>query len=327
LDARLSTQYGETILKFDLAGKIALVTGANRGIGKAITEALLNNGAAKVYAAVRDVASAKPLQDAHGDKIVPVEFDLARPDLIVAAAKAAGDVHLVVNNAGVLRTATPLAAEAIESMQYEVERNVYGLMRVAQAFAPVLKANGGGAFAQLNSVASLKSFPDFATYCASKAASYSITQALRKFLGEQGTAVFSVHPSPPTWPTPPDSPTSPNRRSLSPTPSWPRSRPDSSTSSPTRRQNRSAIPTPPSPPTLSKTTRLKAETPHGHNSDETSFPRSLPPRRRGAGIWIHDRCAVHGNLSKWHSRPRLCRGNGCPIHRAQRSEARWVGSR
>lgn len=74
--------------------------------------------------------------------------------------------------------------------------NVFGLIRMAQAFAPSLKSNGGGAFVQLNSVASLKSFAPFATYCASKAAAYSITQALRELLAEQGTAVVSVHPGP-----------------------------------------------------------------------------------------------------------------------------------
>src|SRR5436309_8949899 len=74
--------------------------------------------------------------------------------------------------------------------------NVFGLIRMAQAFAPVLAANGGGAFVQLNSVVSVKSFPDFATYSASKAAAYSITQALRDRLKAQGTLVVSVHPGP-----------------------------------------------------------------------------------------------------------------------------------
>ena len=81
-------------------------------------------------------------------------------------------------------------------MKAEFEVNVLGLMRMARAFAPVLAANGGGAFVQLNSVVSIKSFPDFATYCASKAASYSITQSLRAVLGKQGTQVVSVHPGP-----------------------------------------------------------------------------------------------------------------------------------
>ena len=72
--------------------------------------------------------------------------------------------------------------------------NVFGLIRMAQAFAPVLKPNGGGAFVQINSVASLVCASNFATHSASKAAAYSITQALRELLGQQGTAVLSVHP-------------------------------------------------------------------------------------------------------------------------------------
>ena len=114
----------------------------------------------------------------------------------MAAAKSAGDVQLVVNNAGVLRNAAPLADDAIEALQFEININVFGLMRMARAFAPVIEANGGGAFVQLNSVASLKSFPDFATYAASKAAAYSMTQALRDVLKPRGIAVLSVHPGP-----------------------------------------------------------------------------------------------------------------------------------
>ncbi len=183
-------------MSFDIREKTALVTGANRGIGKAIVEACIQSGARKVYAAVRTLESAAPLVEAHGHRVVPVPFDLLEPGTITAAAESANDVQLVVNNAGVLRSATPLAEEAIEALQFEMEVNVLGLMRTAQAFAPVLKSNGGGAFVQLNSVASLKSFPPFATYCASKAAAYSLTQALRNLLSEQGTAVVSVHPGP-----------------------------------------------------------------------------------------------------------------------------------
>jgi short-subunit dehydrogenase len=149
-----------------------------------------------VYAAVRNPDSAADLVRTSGGRVVAVELDLARPATITAAAKAAKDVQLVVNNAGVLKTSGPLDAGALDALQFEIDVNVYGLIRVAQAFAPVLAVNGGGAFVQLNSVVSLKNFADFATYSASKAAAYSITQALREKLKAQGTHVVSVHPGP-----------------------------------------------------------------------------------------------------------------------------------
>ncbi|QEG40924.1 SDR family oxidoreductase [Roseimaritima ulvae] len=183
-------------MAFDVQNKTVLVTGANRGIGKVILEEALRRGAKKVYAAVRNVDSAADLVVAHGDRVVPLRLDLEDPASITAAAEEADDVDLVVNNAGVLKTAGALAAEAVETLQYEMNVNVYGLLRVAQAFAPGLKARGGGALVQLNSVASVRSFSDFATYAASKAASYSLTQALQASLGEQGTQVVSVHPGP-----------------------------------------------------------------------------------------------------------------------------------
>lgn len=193
---RLSTKQFKMQNNYDVKGKIALVTGANRGIGKTIVASLLNSGATKIYAAVRNPDTASSLIEAYGDRVAPIRIDLEDPGSITAAAEQAGDVQLVVNNAGVLRTAGPLADDAIQSLEFEMNINVYGLIRMAQAFAPVIKSNGGGAFVQLNSVASIKNFADFATYSASKAAAYSITQALRDHLKKDGITVLSVHPGP-----------------------------------------------------------------------------------------------------------------------------------
>ncbi len=183
-------------MSYDIAQKTALITGANRGIGQATVESFLAHGAKKIYAGVRSLEKADALVEAHGEKIVPIEIDYEKPETIEAAAKVASDVEVVVSNAGVLVGAQVMAADVIEQFQKELNINVYGLLRMAHAFAPVLKANGGGAFVQLNSIASLRSFPDFATYPASKAASYSFTQALRPVFEDQGTAVLSVHPGP-----------------------------------------------------------------------------------------------------------------------------------
>ncbi len=183
-------------MTYNLINKVILVTGANRGIGKVITETFLEAGAAKVYAAVRNIASVAPLVEQYGTRVVPLHVDLADPESINAAAETAKDVNIVINNAGTFRGGELLSADAIESLSFQMDINVYGLINMAKAFAPILKANGGGVFAQLNSVVSIKAFANFAAYSASKAASYSITQSLKEILGEQGIRVLSIHPGP-----------------------------------------------------------------------------------------------------------------------------------
>jgi NAD(P)-dependent dehydrogenase (short-subunit alcohol dehydrogenase family) len=179
-----------------LDNSIILITGANRGIGKAMLTAFLAAGAAKVYAGARDPAGLDPMVAEHGERVVPLRIDVTEPSSVQAAATTASDVQVVVNNAGVLAVASPLEAGAKEALDLEMAVNVHGLLHMAQAFAPVLKANGGGVFVQMNSVASMKNFAGFSTYSASKAAAYSITQGLRELLGAQGTRVLSVHPGP-----------------------------------------------------------------------------------------------------------------------------------
>ncbi|MEM6978709.1 MAG: SDR family oxidoreductase [Planctomycetota bacterium] len=183
-------------MTFSLENKTVLVTGANRGIGRTIVEQALSRGAQKVYAAVRQLESADSLVEEFGDRVVPIQVDITDDVSVKKAAETASDVDVVVNNAGVLTTTSAIDADAMKSLAFEFDVNVFGLVRVAQAFAPVLKANGGGALVQLNSVVSVKTFGQFTTYSASKAASYSVTQGLRETLRDQGTHVVSVHPGP-----------------------------------------------------------------------------------------------------------------------------------
>ncbi len=176
--------------------KIVLVTGANRGIGRSIVDTAIESGAAKVYTAVRDPDSASELIERYGSVVHPIRIDLDSPETIDIAASQATDVDIVINNAGIMRMKTVLDQDSIDALADEMRINTFGLMRMAQAFAPILRKNGGGALVQINSVASVRASAAFATYCASKAACYSITQSLKDQLADQGTLVVSVHPGP-----------------------------------------------------------------------------------------------------------------------------------
>ena len=167
----------------------ALVTGANRGIGKAFADALLDRGATKVYAAVRDVATVTD------PRLVPIQLDVTDPDRVAAVAHELDDVQLVVNNAGVLHVAIPPSA-SLDTARVELETNYLGLVSMTQAFAPVLERNGGGAFVNVLSVFSWVATPLLSTYSASKAAAWSFTNAARIVLKRQGTQVVGVYAGP-----------------------------------------------------------------------------------------------------------------------------------
>ncbi|WP_096086460.1 SDR family oxidoreductase [Agaribacterium haliotis] len=183
-------------MSFSIEGKVALVTGANRGIGKAIVESLIAHGAKKVYLAVRNPETTLELSQRYGDKVLALQFDASDEQSFTALAEQAQDVELVVNNAGVLEPAAPLSDNAVKALEYEMTVNVYGLIHIAQKFAPILQEKSEAAFVQLNSVASIKNFTPFTTYSASKAAAYSITQGLKDEFAEKGIQVLSVHPGP-----------------------------------------------------------------------------------------------------------------------------------
>jgi NAD(P)-dependent dehydrogenase (short-subunit alcohol dehydrogenase family) len=171
-----------------IEGTVALVTGANRGIGKAFVQALLERGAATVYAGARDPSSV----DVADPRVIPIALDVTSDADVAAAAEQAGDVRLVINNAGVAETGTPLEAD-LDAARRHYEVNVLGVVRTTQAFAPVLARNGDGAFVNVLSLVSWAAIPVLSTYAASKAAAWSYTNAARIQLQLQGTHVVGVH--------------------------------------------------------------------------------------------------------------------------------------
>ncbi|MGJ8735636.1 SDR family oxidoreductase [Zobellia laminariae] len=182
-------------MSISIENKVALVTGANRGIGKAIVESFINHGAKKVYLAVRDTSSTKELEEKYGNKVVTIKADVSNSQSIKDLAQKANDVDVVVNNAGLGTPYATIGENVEEDFRQQLEVNAFGLLRVANAFAKTLE-DKKGALVQLNSIASIKNFSQLSTYSASKAASYSLTQGLRTELGAKGVSILSVHPGP-----------------------------------------------------------------------------------------------------------------------------------
>ena len=165
-----------------------VVTGAGRGLGRHLVDALLERGAAKVYGLARDTATVR-----NDSRVVAVRFDLRDPDSIAAAAHQAADATLLINNASTAWFATPLEAD-LNVVHQELAVNFEGLYRTIRAFVPVLETNGGGHIVNVLSLLSLASTPPMTGYSASKAAAHSLTQALRPVLATKGITVHGVYP-------------------------------------------------------------------------------------------------------------------------------------
>jgi NAD(P)-dependent dehydrogenase (short-subunit alcohol dehydrogenase family) len=169
----------------NIEGSVAFVTGANRGLGAAYAQALLQRGAAKVYAAARQPESVTD------SRLVKVRVDLTDRATIVEAAAIASDATLVINNAGI-STSTPILGDE-DRLRQEVDVNYLGPVALSRNFAPVLGTNGGGALVNVLSALSWVTLPTTGAYAAAKAAMWSATNALRLALAEQNTLVVAVH--------------------------------------------------------------------------------------------------------------------------------------
>ena len=170
-----------------IAGSVALVTGANRGLGRAYARELVNRDAAKVFGAAR-----------HPDQVtepgvIPIALDITDPRRAAAVAAACADASLLVNNAGVMKASTFIDSPGLAAARAEMETNYFGTLSMCRAFAPVLASNGGGAIVNMLSVTSFYTNPFNASYGASKAAAWSLTNGVRLELHHQGTLVVAVH--------------------------------------------------------------------------------------------------------------------------------------
>jgi NAD(P)-dependent dehydrogenase (short-subunit alcohol dehydrogenase family) len=173
----------------DISASIPVVTGASRGLGRHLVDALLDRGAARVYALARDTTKVR-----RDPRVVPVVFDLTDVPSINAAAPRCADATLLINNASTAEFAGPLDADP-DAIRREISVNYEGTYATIRAFVPVLEANGGGHVVNVLSLLSLASTPPMTGYSASKAAAHSLTQALRPVLAARGIAVHGVYPA------------------------------------------------------------------------------------------------------------------------------------
>ncbi|WP_431869574.1 SDR family oxidoreductase [Nocardiopsis eucommiae] len=171
---------------FAVEGSVALVTGANRGLGRLFAQQLLERGAERVYAAARRPGEI----DLPG--VVPLELDITDDASVARARARAGDVTLLVNNAGISNW-TDLVTSELAALRQEMDTNFWGTLAMVRAFAPVLAANGGGAILNVLSAQSWFAYPGTNGYHAAKAAQWALTNGVRLELADQGTLVTGLH--------------------------------------------------------------------------------------------------------------------------------------
>jgi NAD(P)-dependent dehydrogenase (short-subunit alcohol dehydrogenase family) len=174
-----------------VSNKVALVTGANRGIGAAIVQEMLNAGVSKIYATARDPKTLPAFGDA---RVVSLQLDVKSDTSVNAAASIAKDVDILVNNAGTMAFGD--INNSIETFEEDMETNYFGTLRVLRAFTPQFVARKSGTIANVSSVVGLSAVPVMAGYSASKAAVHSITQTLRGTLEKDNITVIGIYPGP-----------------------------------------------------------------------------------------------------------------------------------
>jgi len=183
-------------IKVSPKGKVALVSGSNRGIGKAITIELLKRGAKKVYAGARNPYTLNYLKEQYGDRLVPIALDVTDDQSIEKVAQKATDVEILINNAGVFAMGGFFAEDTYQSLKTNLEVNVWGLIKLTHELIDSLKNKDSAAIVNIASLAGLANMPMGATYSATKAAVHSIIQGMRGELINHNILVVGVYPGP-----------------------------------------------------------------------------------------------------------------------------------
>lgn len=176
--------------------KTAFITGANRGIGKAIAIELLENGLKTLYAGARNLETIKALKDVYGNRIIPVQIDVTDQASIASAASQIENLDILVNNAGVFSIGKIFSEQANSSLEENLNVNVWGVIHVSNAVINHLKKDSETAIINISSIAGLGNMPMAATYSISKAAVHSITQGMRGELANENTLIMGVYPGP-----------------------------------------------------------------------------------------------------------------------------------
>ncbi|MAE83433.1 MAG: short-chain dehydrogenase [Flammeovirgaceae bacterium] len=182
--------------KVDVEGKVALVSGSNKGIGRAIVVELIKNGAAKVYAGARNTRNLESLVSEFGDQVIPLELDVTNDAQIKEAVLKAPDVNILVNNAGTLNFGNFSNGQMMEALKENLEINVYGTLRMCSAFIPTLKTHDSAAILNVLSIVGLTNVPMTNAYSVSKAAAHCMTLGLRGELKNTNIFVAGIYPGP-----------------------------------------------------------------------------------------------------------------------------------
>ena len=177
----------------NIENQTVLVTGANRGIGKSIVDELLNNGVKKVYAGARKVSSLPQWND---DRVVALELDITNDAQVKAAVATAGDINILINNAGVATFASFFDDNGVDATKRDMDTNFWGTLNMMRSFVPVLEKNTTPAIVNVVTIGAFVNFPSIGGYSASKAALFSLSQGARMELAGRGIAVHTVNPGP-----------------------------------------------------------------------------------------------------------------------------------